>query len=58
MKIGDKVTIIKSPYFNIKTGTVATIIDIKFAQYGESWIVYILDLPCQAFKAYEIKKIE
>ena len=57
MKIGDKVIVIKSPYFSIKVGTIATIIDIKFAQYGKSWIVYILDLSCQAFKEYEIKKM-
>lgn len=59
-KAGDKVRIIKSPYFFVKPGTICRIVTIQFNQYPETWKNYILDNPgkCHAFKLHEIEKIK
>lgn len=59
MKIGDKVKIIHSPYYRVKKGTIGTIVDIKYENYGKNWTMYILDTKfCSTFRIYEIEKIE
>jgi hypothetical protein len=59
MEIGDKVKIIYSPYSCVKKGTIATIVDIKFQNYGKYWTMYILDTkPCNTFRIHEIEKID
>ena len=56
MKIGDKVIVTHSPYSCIKNGTIATIKDIKFAEMGKRWELYILDTkPCSSFREHEIE---
>ena len=59
MKIGDKVTILHSPYLSVKNGTIATIKNIRFKQYGKHWEIYILDTTsCSIFRVYEIRKTD
>jgi hypothetical protein len=59
MEIGDRVKIIHSPYSSIKNGTIASIIDIKFKNFGKYWTMYILDTkPCNTFRIHEIEKID
>jgi len=59
MKVGDKVVIIRSPFLSIKAGTIATIQDIKFVDFGRKWTLYILDtVPCHSFREWEIKELE
>jgi hypothetical protein len=59
MNIGEKVRIIHSPYFSIKNGTEAYIINKLFEKYGKSWIIYVLDTkPCFSFREHELEKME
>ena len=59
-KIGDKVKIIHSPYYNdrLKKGAISTIADIKNDQFGKRWRVYILDTPFGgSFHEQELEKM-
>jgi hypothetical protein len=59
LEIGNKVRVIRSPYFSIKNGTESYIIKKLFERYGENWTMYILDTkPCSTFRRHEIEKIE
>lgn len=60
ISIGDKVKIIKSPYWSVKVKGIFKILDIQFSQFPKMWRNYILDNPekCHTFKIHEIEKIE
>jgi hypothetical protein len=59
MKINDKVKVIYSSYSCVKKGTIATIINIKFREYGKRYTIYILDTKrCSSFYEHELEKID
>ncbi len=58
-KVGDKVTVLSSPYSSVKAGIVATVLEIRFAEFGKPFTIYILDTkPCATFKEHELKRID
>ena len=58
MNINDKVKIIRSPYSCVKNCTIATIVDVKFKEYGKRYTLYILDTKsCTGFYEHELEKI-
>ena len=57
MNIGDKVIVVYTPYWSVRNGTSATVVDIKFPE--SKWMLYILDTkPCSSFREHEIKLVE
>jgi hypothetical protein len=56
MKIGDRVVIINSPYYNVKNGSIATIKLIIKDHFGEGQDLYILKgVSYHLFREHEIK---
>jgi hypothetical protein len=59
MNTGDRVKVIYSPYSCVKKGTLATIINIRFREYGKRYTIYILDTKrCFSFYEHELEKID
>jgi len=55
-KIGDQVTVICSPYYSVKNGSVFTILDIITHHFGNNKHLYILDTETnKLFREFEIK---
>lgn len=59
LKVGDKVKVIKSPYYGVKAGTITTVANIVNAQFGKRWTIYILDTAVGgSFYEWELEKID
>ncbi len=53
-----KAKVIHSPYATIPNGTEAEVLQIIKDHFGKGLHMYILDLPCTTFQAYEVEIIQ
>ena len=55
--VGDRVTVIKSPYFSVKPGSVSVVTEVRQNHFGKGKHLYVLgEFPNRAFRRYEIRK--